>query len=82
MFSLIEIELTGFSDVGSYLKLVGQVVMWGHNLPPLVEIRLIGLTDLPKSAWAIVHPARPSPTSLDLPKSWGDPPPGSDGPTT
>ena len=34
-------------DVGSYLKLVGQVVIWGggHNLPPLVEI---GLTDMPK----------------------------------
>ena len=34
------------SDVGSYLKLVGPVVIWGrgHNLPPLVEI---GLTDKP-----------------------------------
>ena len=34
-------------NLGSYLKLSGQVVMrgGGHNLPPLVEV---GLTDLPK----------------------------------
>ena len=38
MFFLIDIELTGFSDVGSYLKPGGQVVMWGHNLPHLDEI--------------------------------------------
>ena len=44
------------SDVGSYTKLGGQVVMWGHNLPPLVEI---GLNDLPKPGWAIAHPSHP-----------------------
>ena len=39
------------SDVGSCLKLGGQVVMWvGHNLLPLVGI---GLTDLPNPGWAI-----------------------------
>ena len=49
--------------IGSYRKLGGQVVMWraGHNLPPLVDI---GLSDLPKPGWAIVHPAHPSPTPL------------------
>ena len=26
-----------FSDVGSYLKFGGQVVMWGYNLPPLAS---------------------------------------------
>ena len=50
-----------FSEVGSYLKLGGQVVMWRHNLPPLVEI---GLTALPKPGWAIAHHAPQSPTSL------------------
>ena len=48
--------------VGSYLKLGGQVVMWGANQPPLVEI---GPTYLPKLVWVIVHPAhppQPSPT--------------------
>ena len=34
--------------VGSYPKLGRQVVMWGHNLPLLVDI---GLTDLPKPRW-------------------------------
>ena len=38
--------------VGSYLKLGGQLVMWGYNLPPLVHI---GLTDLLKPGWAIVY---------------------------
>ena len=33
MFSLIEIELPGFSDVGSYLKLGGQLVMLGQIFP-------------------------------------------------
>ena len=46
--------------VGSYLKLGGQLVMWGHNLPPLFKI---GLTDLPKHEWA--HPAPPVPTALN-----------------
>ena len=41
--------------VGSYLKLGGQVVMWGHNLPPLVKI---GFTDLPKP-WYPTHPSPP-----------------------
>ena len=54
------------SDVGSYLKLGGQVVMCvcvggGQNLPPLVDIEL---TDLPKSGWAIAPLAPLSPTSL------------------
>ena len=53
-----DVRLLKFSDVGSYLKLGGQVEMWGHNLPNLDEI---GLTDLPKLGWAIAHP---SPTSL------------------
>jgi hypothetical protein len=51
------------SDVGSYLKLGGQLVLWGHNLPPLVEI---GLTDLLKAWWAIAHPAHPSSTSQNF----------------
>ena len=42
------------SDLGSYLNLGGQVVMWGHNPPPLVEIEF---TDLPKPGWAIAHPS-------------------------
>ena len=50
-----------FRDVGSYLKLDEQVVMWRHNLPPQVEI---GLTDLLKPGWVITHPAHPSTTSL------------------
>ena len=53
------------SDVGSYLKLGGQVVMCvcvgGQNLSPLVDK---GLTDLPKTGWAIAHSAHPSPTPL------------------
>ena len=52
MFFLIDIELTGFSDVGSYLKLGGQAVMWRANLPPLFGI---GLPDLPKLGLAIAH---------------------------
>ena len=36
----------------------------------MIETVLIELTDLPKSVWAIAHPAHPSPTSLELPKSW------------
>ena len=47
--------------VGSYLKLGGQLVMWGYNLPPLVDL---GLTDLPKSGWLIAHPIHLSPASL------------------
>ena len=41
------VEFVGFfynvynRDIGSYLKLGGHVVMWGHDLPPLVEIELI-----------------------------------------
>ena len=50
-----------FRDVGSYQKLGGQVVMWGHNLPPLVNK---GLRDLQKPARAIVLTTHPSPTSL------------------
>ena len=42
------------SDIGSYLKIGGQVVIWGHNLPPLVEIEL---TDLTTPGWAIAPPA-------------------------
>ena len=55
--------LLWYSDVGTYLKLGGQVVMcvWGHYLPPLVEI---GVTDLPKPGWATAHPAHQSTTSL------------------
>ena len=41
----------------------GPVVMWGHNLPSLVEI---GLTDLPKSGGAMAPPAPPGTTSLKL----------------
>ena len=52
---------------GSYLKLGGQVVLYGvgggHNLQPLVEI---GLTDLLKHGCAIAHPAHLSPTPLQL----------------
>ena len=33
----------------------------GHNLPPLVDI---GLINLAKPGWAVVHPAHPSPTAL------------------
>ena len=51
------------SDVGSYLKLGGQVVIWEQNLPPLVEI---GSTDLPKPEWAAARPSHPSPTFLIL----------------
>ena len=51
---------TSCSDVGSYLKLGGQVVMWGAQNAPLAEI---GLTDLSKSGWAISHPAHLSSTS-------------------
>ena len=47
--------------VGSYLKLGGQVVLWGDNLPSLVGL---GLTDLLKPEWAIAYPAHPSPTPL------------------
>ena len=47
--------------VGSYLNLGGQLVMWGNNLPLLVDI---GLTDLPKSGWLIARPIHLSPTSL------------------
>ena len=47
--------------VGSYLKLDGKVVLWGHNLPTLVDIEL---TDLPIPGGAISHPAHPSPTPL------------------
>ena len=70
LFLSIQVEETGkhtfqkllhSSDVGSYLKFGGQVVMWGHNLPPLVEI---GLTDLPKRGWAIAHPVQPFSTFL------------------
>ena len=45
--------------VGSYLKLGGQITMWGAQLVK------IGLTDLPKPGWTIAHPAHPSPTPLD-----------------
>ena len=55
------VSSTLLRGVGSYLKLGGQVVMWGHNLPPLVDV---GLTDLPKPWWAISHSAHPSPTPL------------------
>ena len=49
-------------DVGSYLKVDGQVVICGgHNLPPLDEL---GLTDLPKPGWTMAHYVHPSPTSL------------------
>ena len=50
-------RLMTITDVGSYLKLGGQVVMWGaqlYNLPPLVEIEL---TDITTPGWAIAHPA-------------------------
>ena len=48
-------------NVGIYRKLRGQVVMWEYILPLLVHI---GLTNLPKTGWAIVYSAHPSPTSL------------------
>ena len=51
--------------VGSYLKLGGQLVMWGYNLPPLVDL---GLTDLPKSRGAMVPP---DPTGLSTMKASG-----------
>ena len=51
--------------VGSYLNLGGQVLMWEHNLPYLVNI---GLIDLPKPGWTIAHPAHPSPTPLEMQK--------------
>ena len=38
------------------------VVMWGHNLPSLLEI---GLTDVPKSGGAMAPPAPPGTTGLD-----------------
>ena len=50
--------------VRSYLNLGGQVILSGHNLPPLVKI---GLTNLPIPGWAIAHPAHPSPTPLHAP---------------
>ena len=34
-------------------------MMWGHNLPPLVEI---GLTDVPKSGGSMAPPATPGTT--------------------
>ena len=42
------------------------VVMWGHNLPPLVEI---GLTDLPKSGGAMASSA---PLRDDTPTRFGN----------
>ena len=54
---------TQYSDVGSYLRLGGQVITWGTICPPLAEI---GLYALPKTGWAIAHPAHPSPTSLSV----------------
>ena len=72
LFLSIQVEETGkhtfqkllhSSDVGSYLKFGGQVVMWGHNLPPLVEI---GLTDLQKT-W--VGNCPPCPTIFYVPHS-------------
>ena len=51
------------SDVGSYLKLSGQVVKGGAQTALSVDI---GLTDLPKSWWAIAHPAYQAPKSLLL----------------
>ena len=42
-------RLMTISDVGSYLKLGGQVVMWGAQSAPSGEI---GLTDLPKPGFA------------------------------
>ena len=47
--------------VGSYPKLGGKVVLWGQNLPTLVDIEL---TDLTIPGGAIAHPAHPSPTPL------------------
>ena len=44
---------TSCSDVGSYKKLGGQVVMWGAQNAPLAEI---GLTDLSKSGGSILPP--------------------------
>ena len=39
--------------VSGFLRVGGQVVLGGNNVSPLVEI---GLTDLPKSGWAIAPP--------------------------
>ena len=47
--------------VGRSENLGVPVVMWGHNLPPLVEI---GLTDVPKSGGAMASPAPPGTTGL------------------
>ena len=51
---------TYYSDVESYLKMGGQLVMWWY-MPLVVGIVL---EDLPNPGLAIAHPAHPSPTSL------------------
>ena len=45
------------NDVGSYLKLGGQVVMWGAQSASSDT----GLIDLTKPGWAIAQPAQRSP---------------------
>ena len=54
-------EYLSVRGVGSYLKLGGQVVMWGAQSVPSGKV---GLTDLPKPGWEIAQSAHPSPTPL------------------
>ena len=49
--------------VGSYIKLCGQVVIWGTQSTPQVAI---GLTDLPKSGLTIANSTHPSLKPLNL----------------
>ena len=51
---------TYYSDVESYLKIGGQLVMWMY-MPLVVGIML---TDLLNPGLVIARPAHPSPTSL------------------
>ena len=50
-------DAAGFSDPG------GLAVMWWALSAPLV---VIGLTELPNSGWAKVHPAHPIAASLPI----------------
>ena len=47
------------SDVGSYLKLGGQVVMWRADTAAAALLSI-----LPKPGWDIAHSAHPSLTPL------------------
>ena len=39
----MELKIISDRGVGSYLNLGGQVVLWVHNLPPLVDLLLPNL---------------------------------------